>query len=131
MRRRWLIGLLLCGGCLLNVGPRPEAFEPAQTASGIRAAIAVSSSSVQGELLEVREDGVVVLTSDRVVMVPYDAITSSAFANAKVTVGGRQPPLFEDRRKLQLLSRFPQGIPQVALDRLLASKSQTAVAVVR
>lgn len=131
MRQRSLIALLLCGGCLVNVGPRPDAFEPAQTASGIRASIALSSSAVQGELLEVREDGVVLMTTDRVVMVPYDAITSSAFTNARVTVGGKRPPLFEDRRQLQLLSRYPGGIPQVALDRLLASKSQTSIAVLR
>lgn len=131
MTRRGLLALLFCVGCMVNVGPKPENFEPAQSASGIRASLALSSSAVEGELLEVREDGVVLLTRDRVAMVPYDAITSSAFTNSPVTISGRRAPLYEDRRKLQLLSRYPQGMPQVALDRLLASKSQTSVVVLR
>ena len=131
MRHRWLLALLLCGGCMVKLGPGPDTYEPAASANGIRASLALSSSALEGELLEVREDGIVVLTTDQVAMIPFDAITSSAFRSTNVALANKRMPTFEERRKLQLLSRYPQGIPAVALQKLLASKTQASVAVIR
>jgi hypothetical protein len=130
--RRILIGaLLLCSACIVKVGQRPEDFGPATTASGIRATLALSSSRVEGELLEVREESVVVMTQDRLLLIPINAITASTFANTPITIVSGQLPNGEDHRQLRLLSRYPQGIPLVALEKLLASKGQTAMVTVR
>jgi hypothetical protein len=126
-----LLALLLCTGCVLKFGPKPEDFEPANTASGIEATIALATRAVKGELLEVRETALVILTSDLVALVPFNAITSGAFMNTKVSITNGQAPTPLDRNQLRLLSRYPQGAPSVAMMRILVSKKQDTLVVLR
>lgn len=121
--------LILLTGCQVRIGKRVEDYAPAHRAAGTGAMINTATQGVMGELLEVRDTALVVLTSDRVVLVPSRAIIAMKFDD--LDVANHAAPLTPDQaRHLRLLSRFPYGVPDEALRKLLASKRQTELAVV-
>lgn len=131
MKRLTVVALGLLAGCIVRLGPGPDSFPPAHTADGARVSLALASTGIDGEMLEVRDTGLVILTRDRVALVPFDAISSGVFEHSTVSVGFHRKPLPEELTTIQLLSRYPQGIPPETLKRLLASKKQDSIAVVR
>lgn len=143
MRRvTFLVGIVFCG-CYLNIGQQVDKFAPAFRPNGTRAQIAVSSDArVDGELLAVSGDtALVVLTASAVSLVPLASIQVGTFDYPGICPGC---PASSDRSKdwqgkswpltaseLRLLSRFPVGMPDTELARLLAEKKQSAPRVVR
>ena len=118
-------------GCVLKAGPGPDSYEPARTATGIDASVATRSTSVKGELLDVRTNDLVILTTNHVVSVPLSAITLGVFEGSPVTIVNGQALMASERENIRLRSRFPQGIPDAALKRILSSKAQDSVVVIR
>ena len=126
--------LMSLTACVIHAGPGPDDYPPAHSAAGVSASLVLatnSSSRVDGELLEVRDSALVILTRDRVVAVPFSTIDSGTFADSPVAVGHREKPLPGDFQSIRLVSRYPQGIPAEALRRILASKGQDALVVLR
>ena len=110
---------------------------------------------VEGELLEVREDGLLLNTRQvgakgavkrHVVFVPYTAMEDVGVEGLKLSVLHKIDPWNEedigtvvderlrsreqDREKLRLLSRFPQGLSRPLLEKLLAAEDQATVEVI-
>lgn len=149
--------LLLClaiTGC--QMGPQIDEFEQARRPEGITASIELrrgitEDGRVEGELLEVRDDGLLLNTREdreggvvknHLVFVPYaameavgiDELNLNVLTETKHTwIEGDAAPTWKperDRAKLRLLGRFPQGLSPPLLEALLAAEGQTGVEVI-
>jgi hypothetical protein len=127
----FVVPLALCAACVLHTGKQPSGFKPAHTAMGIQASLSLTTARLNGELLDVRDTALVLLTEQQVALVPYPAIMRATFSNTDVTIANRQRPVSKAFSELRLLSRFPYGIPDDALRRLLASKRQESLVVIQ
>jgi hypothetical protein len=128
MRYATILSLLALTGCVLRLGQHVRDYEPATRAAGTGAVINTATLQVAGELLEVRDTALVVLTSSRVTLVPRRLVSAMRFDDLPVSRLGSLTP--EEARRLQLLSRFPHGMPDEALRRLMASRQQQTLHVV-
>jgi hypothetical protein len=123
--------LILVIACVLHAGPGPDSYQPAHSANGVTASLAVATTTIDGELLEVQDTAVVILTLDRVALIPFRAISSGRFEGSPVTIANNQRPFIGDLTAIRLVSRYPQGIPPQALRRMLRSKSQDSITLIR
>jgi len=97
-----------------------------------------------GELLEVRDEGMVVLTSsatrtggrssdrtpERLLrLVPFRSISRARFHQLgdRFDIVNGHPPTAEVRERLRLVSRFPYGIPPAVEAELLRATGQTTL----
>lgn len=157
-RFTYLLLSLAIAGC--HVGPQIEDFEQARRPEGITTIIELRGGiaereHVEGELLEVRKDGLLLKTREaradgvvkrRLVFAPYTAMEDVGFEELNLSVVNEFDPWDEedygakgdgpskrrerDREKLRLLSRFPQGLSRPLLEELLAAEGQTTVEVI-
>jgi len=130
MRRSWIVPALIlgCVGCF--IGPTTRSFGPAAGPQGIAADLRVrwwqrGGGRIQGELLEVQDTALVLLSDNRVVFVPIRGIFVGKFS--------RRGTLIEEGRasrrslaRLRIVSRFPAGLTPELRARLLATYGQTA-----
>ena len=149
-----LLYLLLClaiSGC--HVGTQIENFEQSRRPEGIHTSIelrnGIAERDVEGELLEVRKDGLLLNASEageapivkrHVVFIPYSAMINVKLDTVNLSVLDNKNTwnesaestkrLERDRETLRLLSRFPQGLSDPLLKELLASEGQTSVDVI-
>lgn len=150
-----LLYLLLClaiAGC--HVGPQIENLEHSRRPEGITTSIELRDGiaergRIEGELLEVRKDGLLVNTSEaeeapivgrHVVFVPYAAMVNVKLETVNLNVlennntwnesAGSTKRLERNRETLRLLSRFPQGLSNKLLEELLTAEGQTSVDVI-
>jgi hypothetical protein len=147
--------LLLClaiSGC--HMGPQIENLEYARRPEGITTSIELRNGiderkRVEGELLEVRKEGLLLnaretgeasVVKRHVVFVPYTAMINVRLEKVKLDVldnkhtwnesAASTSSLEHDRETLRLLSRFPQGLSRPLLKELLAAEGQTTVDVI-
>ena len=133
--------LLAIAGC--HLGTQVEEFQVAQRPAGIESAIVIDDRTLTGELIEVRDSGLVLLspwrdqddpdqTSRRLLFIPYGALSNASFAQIRsVALSLRgQPPEESVRKRLQLLSRFPQGLSARLVSELLVVHGQREIEVV-
>lgn len=129
--RRSLLLVLLVAGC--QFGTKPQAFPPAVTPQGVVATITTRGKvNVVGELLAV-EDSALLVWRDSAAMarVPLAAIDRASFARMRVLLDAGEPLSPKDRDRLRLTSRYPQGIPDEVMARLVEASGGQAVEVVR
>lgn len=145
MRRPIVLVLLagFAGGCAF--GMTTEKFRPTHSPRGIETRITTSDAEFAGELIEIREAGLVLLsekmfsptpngiaeTADRRLrLIPYADVRRSRFEQLgrrfDITLG--RAPTGEGRERLRLMSRFPQGLSQELLSELLEAHGQTELA---
>lgn len=140
-----LLLLLTTAGCSTSVAVKD--FKPAQYPQGIQMELllngnVIDGSKIDGELLAVRGDGVLLNVADypgskrsgnTVVLIPFwmmDTARLEQMGRAKVESQGEEKnKLYLDR--LRLLSRFPQGLSDDLLAELLQSVGQEKVEVPR
>jgi|GEM_PF-5518587 len=98
-----------------TIGPRVENQALAREPRGADVRLAMVGENVAGELLDVRDTGLVVLAAGpRIVLARYSSIN-----RIDVELGGsidrnRRPPPQGEKQRLTRLSRFPRGItPEV------------------
>lgn len=119
-----LIAISLAAGC--RFGPNKADLHVATSPRGADVQITTGSGGVNGELLAVNDDGLVVLDGRRMVTVPFTEIRDARFAElgAKYRIGkGRRPhPLTIAR--LRRVSHFPQGITPEIQAKLLTMYEQ-------
>lgn len=127
-------GLLLApSACHIPFGPTPEMFEPAQRPSGVHATLRLPHRVIEGELLELRDTTLLLLTPSppRLVVVPIADIRIGQFDQRRERVVRGRFRSESDRTVIGRLSRFPAGMPESALARLLEAYGQSAPEVVR
>ncbi len=133
--------LSACG----HVGPRIDHIHAARMPAGAYVLIEIAQSGTQkkqrydGELLEVRDDGLVValrtesIRDKHIAFVPWNIV----YRVKATTLPGMQStrPHGEKRREIaikefRIVSRYPQGLSPELLDRLLASFDQKAMDII-
>lgn len=121
------------GGCRLGFGPTPETFEPAQRPGGVSATLRLADQTIEGELLEVRDATLLLLTtpSPRIVAVNLSSIRIGNFAQTGESIVRGRFRSESERSVIRRLSRFPAGLPEAGLGVLLEAYGQTAPEEVR
>jgi hypothetical protein len=114
--------------CLHHYGTKVEKFPPAQSPKGVIGEVVTSSTNYKGEVIEVRDTGIVILAVGRFRLVPYSAIRSSHFDGIGGPISGKKVPSSQNRERLRLVSRFPQGLTPEILQKLLSANAQTELA---
>lgn len=116
-------------GC--TVGSAGHRLGPAQTGQGITVEVTTRATSRyfelwnhSAEVLAVQTDGLLLRSHDasqrRIVRVAYSAIEEARFDDlSRLGFGWGAVPSVEQREELRLLSRFPQGVDDELLQRLL------------
>jgi hypothetical protein len=128
MRYVTILSLLALTSCVFRFGQHVRDYDPATRASGTGATINTATLQVAGELLEVSDTALVVLTSSRVTLVPTRLISAMRFDDLPISQPSSLTP--EEARRLRLLSRFPYGMPDEALRRLMTSRQQPTLHIV-
>lgn len=131
--------VLLLQGCVIHSGLTVEEFETPRSARGIRASITTGGSggdsgvrirTFDGELIEVREDGLLMSAfvpedpSPALVTIAWTSIRSYDFGDYSVRWRAGGVPGEEAMRRLRSVSRFPPGLSESQLDALLESHGQ-------
>lgn len=112
-------------GC--QMGMWSEKFVPARSPAGAELRFRTRAGNQVGELLEVRDSGVVVAPPGDIMFVPFAAFRDAVVPQTSIRFSGIPTP--DVRERMRLLSRFPAGIPAQALERLLALRGQQTLRV--
>jgi hypothetical protein len=123
-----IVVALFASGCMINLGTRLQDVAVANAPAGTRVEVRLRDSErmVTGELLDVRDDALVVLSENRVNLIPLAMIRRAWYADASVVNGGGDTLGPEDRSFLRLYSRYPNGISPEVMARLLRALGQDA-----
>lgn len=130
MRSRFALVLTaaLLAGCTMRHGEWLDTYPPATGPAGLTAQLRLleeDRGEMTGELLAVEDRGLLVLHRDTVVRVHYPRIDWATFPDRRaLRVSDGQPPAPAVRDTLRLLSRFPQGVDENLLRRLLDAYGQ-------
>lgn len=129
----------LAGGCAY--GMTSQKFRPAHDPHGIETHVTTSNGEIAGELIEIRETGLLLASETpasnatataghRLRLVPYAAIRASRFEQLGpgLSISDGRTPSDKTRERLRLLSRFPQGLSPELLSQLLKEYGQTELA---
>jgi hypothetical protein len=121
------LGVLLLQGCF-TLGPSAANHPRVGTPFGIQLEVSHAGGQLTGELLEVREDGILLLQGQSFVYAPYERIRQArdpAGTRRSFISGG--PPSAQNRERLRLQSRYPQGLSAEHLEALLARYGESEV----
>jgi hypothetical protein len=134
------LGLTAC-----TVGPTLAEFKPAHSPAGVHTQVTLHrnilrDNKVAGELLALHDGGLLVLSQEpvlpgtsgkRLVLVPFWMMRSIRIEQVgSFTIKSEGKEMDESRkRRLEMLSRYPQGVSEELLQKLLASNVQSAVDV--
>lgn len=127
-----LAAALLASGC--QIGANAANFDVARNPEGVMMRLTTSSGSIDGELLDVRDNGIVVLQADgRVAFAPWTATSMVVARNIRMPISYSrgQPPSADVRATLILVSHFPHGMTADIEKRILASRGQADMLVIR
>lgn len=128
MRRSSLVLVALVGSMGCVVGPTTREFDPATGPKGIAADLQVEwgrTGRLQGELLEVQDTALVLLSANRVTLVPIRVIRIGRFSRRGTLIGDGYASE-QSLSRLRSVSRFPGGLTPEVRARLLAAYGQTA-----
>ena len=127
---KWFPALIVLGlslaGCV--IGTNADTFKPALSPAGIEARLRFRRGEIRGELIEVRDSGVVVAPPGDIMFVPFAVIRMATFEQTDLTYHGSSPSR-EVRERMRILSRFPGGLTPELLDRLLAMRGQQSLRI--
>jgi len=132
--KMWRATILLftCIVSACSYGITAKKFPPAQGPSGVMMTITTDQLTLHGELIEVRDSGLVIVSQseNKLWFVPYAATIRSTIAQTanRYAIKNHQPPGPEVREHLRLISRFPQGLTPELLQQLLSLHQQTQLA---
>ena len=118
----------LSNGC--SFGMTAAKYPPAQGPSGVIMRVKTAQGNVSGELIEVRDAGIVVLANQKLRLLPYTVILSSEVdrTDSGYAISQRTVPKPDVQARLRLLSRFPQGLAPDLMRQLLDTYGQTELA---
>ena len=133
MTRRTGLLIVLTLGCLTSscsFGMTARKYRPAQDPKGVIMRLDTAQGKLVGELIEVRDSGIIVLTDQKLSLLPYTAILSSEVdqTESRFSISNRMIPKPEVQTRLRLLSRFPQGLTPELMRQLLDAYGQKELA---
>lgn len=121
--------LLLSTAC--SLGPRAVNHPLAQGPAGLSIGFAVRDRVMAGELLAVTDSGLWLVVHDAPTWAPYAALDSAWFPGlgGDAGIGKHTAPASELRHRLELTSRFPQGMSPSLLAAVLHAYGRDAVRI--
>ena len=127
MRHRAGLILLAVAIAACSYGTRIGDFRPAHSPNGVNVRVTTTRGALNGELIELRDTGLVVLTAgpDQLCLIPYAQVRSTRFEQVGSSIGDGRAPTAQQRERLRLFSRFPQGMSPQVLETLLKAYGQT------
>ena len=92
--------------------------------------VKTAQGQLSGELIEVRDSGIVVLADRKLRLLPYTVILSSEVDRtpSRYAISHQTVPKPNVQVHLRLLSRFPQGLTPELMQQLLEAFGQTELA---
>lgn len=128
--RTALVTIVALLGCTVRHGEWLSSYPPARGPAGLAAEVRLSGEegTLSGELLAIDERGLLLLHQGTVVRIPYASIHEAEFphrSSLRLESGAAPAPAAADT--LRLLSRFPQGVEEDLLERLLEAYGQETV----
>ena len=133
----FVVGLGAGSGIVEEAGTTLDKFLPAQIWGGVKVRIRTDQRMLMGELIAVRNDGIIVL-DQKLRLLPYSTIVELDFEQqvtsrhairwSDLPLKKRRAPKPDALAHLRLLSRFPQGLSPSLLQQLLRVHGQTALA---
>lgn len=125
-------------------GPRLKTFPLAHGPQGAKVTVTAGSERLRGELLEVRGDGLLLLTElhedrdrglerkeQRLVLVGYAVMQHARFEALDESLSGGETPETGKLDRLRRISRFPQGLQPDLLEKLLRDCGQQELEIPR
>ena len=135
MKMKMIIGLLLIASVpACTFGKNAGRWTVAQRPEGAAVEVITRNGQLNAELLEVADNGVVLMRNDgKLVLAPYPVIERfrAPQQGSGYQFGSRMPPTLEVREKLMMVSHFPQGMTAEIRSRLLERASQTELLVLQ
>ena len=116
------------GGCIFT-GGSPSKSPLANSPKGVSGVVAAASHIYLGELLTVTDSDLTMRTSERIVVIPYSRLERGDFSEIEVNIAGA--PSRRNRDQLRYASRYPYGIPDVAMKAILSKMGRSAPDTVR
>ena len=121
----------LCSVACFHIGPSAANFPLASVPNGVTVSVRTTGQSVNGELLAVRDDGIVIQYGSKLAFARYaDLRSAKVMELSDYSIGSGAPPL-EQRARLNSVSRYPQGIGAALQQKLLSQAGQTEMEVLR
>jgi hypothetical protein len=130
IHRIGLIAIFCCLACW-RVGKTAADLNLAQSPNGATVSVLTSTLQVDGELLAVRDDGIVILHGSRMTLIPYGSVRRARVKELSDYSIGAGTPSPDRRARLNSLSRYPQGIGPELQRKLFAQLGQTELEVLR
>src|SRR5665647_2329667 len=118
----------LSAGC--SIGMTAKKYRPAQAPKGVIVHVDSTQGKFSGELIEVRDSGIVLLADQKLRLLRYTEILSSSIdqTSSRYAPSNRTAPKPDVQAHLRLLSRFPQGLTPELMGQLLNAYGQTGLA---
>jgi hypothetical protein len=114
-----------------NIGPRGEGTALAQSPRGALVELTTTAGELQGELLEMRSTGVVMLSdAGQITLVQYEAVRGGRVENGPRNLNGRQMADGRVNQLMRRMSRFPQGLSAELEAELLRAHGQQSLTLV-
>lgn len=115
--------------CACRVGMTARKYPPALGPNGVLMRVRTGQGPLSGELIEVRDFGIV-LADQKLHLVLYRDILWSEVekTSSRYALANGAAPTPDAREHLRLLSRFPYGLKPELMQQLLRAYSQTELA---
>jgi hypothetical protein len=124
--------VVFTASCRIGSVGSPQSYAPERTPSGVMGSVTAGRQQLRGELLEVRDTALVMLTQEGLTLVPYRGVTSIDLApvlSMRLAAHADFTPARVQR--LRMHSRFPYDLPEDVLRELLRMHQQTELRVIR
>jgi hypothetical protein len=116
--------LAMVAGTACHTSPDPLRDPRVLSPRGVHGDIDTPARRYSGELLALTGADFILLTDERLVVIPFVAAYAGRFGSIDVSTYGA--PWGRHAEQLRYASRYPYGIPAEALTAILRSKAQSA-----
>lgn len=124
------ISIVMVSAC--TIGKSAKDFDIAVVPRGTLVRVSSGSAQYTGELVVVRDNGLVVAGGGRMILFPFgsmNGMVATELGNA-YRLAPREKPSGEKLERLRLVSRFPQGMNADVERRFLAVLKQDAIVTI-
>lgn len=125
------IPTLIISAC--TFGKSGKDLAVASTPGGAKVTLTSGGERFSGELVALRDDGLVVSAQKRLLFVPFSSLAAFAVhdLNIDYQLSARERPSLEKRSRLSSISQFPQGLTPEIERQLLAQLGQAAIETIQ
>lgn len=130
LRAAAIVSIIFVSAC--TFGKSGEEWPVALRPGGAPVTIVSTGRHFTGELVMVRDNGLVVIANKRLLLFPFasiDVMTATGMGRAFSLSAGEKLSS-EKRERLRLISQFPQGMTAEIERRLLAELNQTEITTI-